>query len=686
MDYQWRTYTPHSWCVRQGFHPCTLGIEAVPRWQPPRKGGARVALFHLHVQVISRASGVKGERSVVACAAYRAGEKIKDLRIGEEFDYTRRKGVEETMILSPEGSPEWTKDRGQLWNQVEAAEIRKDAQLAREMDIALPVELSRVQQKDLIRGFVQEQFVAKGMVADVAIHQGVAKFSENPHAHVMLTMREIHEQGFGNKVREWNDRAMLGGWREQWARAANRELERAGLEERIDHRRLEVQKDEALERGQYERAIELDRAPTRHKGVVVTNLERRDLESEVLLRMRKEHKREANPYRLERNELTKLVQELRGVQGELAKKPELTEAQRQAEERRRQEEQRRAREEQEFTLARTDRKVFDARQEPQREQLESLRSTYQDLGEQQEWFGRESKKIVNRLLYKKEIEDNLSTLAEGRKQITKEYNELDQKLKKELSPENVDPKVIERVKMRYPGLLEQYGRINLIREEWQQPLREKELTRLVQGELSKGSQYQTLTPEEKRRAVVQRELELARTNRPVFETMFARVNREWAQACKASEGEGPLLKAIIERQKPQVQKLAEMEVESKRLWQQRLFLEKESKKAVNVFRRNALAGEIDASNQRRLEIDRTRGELDGQLRMERLPFSLQMEAPRFVERTHPELFKLREALRAIHMEWLKKDHELELKKERGREGPDLGLGPGKKREGPELGM
>jgi len=679
-----------------------------------------VAMFHLHVQVISRASGVKGERSVVACAAYRAGEKIKDLRIGEEFDYTRRKGVDETMILSPEGSPEWTKDRGQLWNQVEAAEIRKDAQLAREMDIAFPVELTEVQRRELIKGFVQEQFVAKGMVADVAIHQGVGKFSENPHAHVMLTMREIHEEGFGNKVREWNDRAMLGGWREQWARAANRELERAGLEERIDHRKLEVQKEEALEKGQYERAIELDRAPTRHKGVGVTNLERRGLQSEVLLRMKKERNKELIPYRAERKELTKLVQELRGVQDELSKKPELTEVQRHAEERRRQEEQRKAREEQEFTLARTDRKVFDtlyaridgqvdsafnscwkevretieARQKPQREQLESLRSTYRDLGEQQQWFGRESKKVVNRLLYKKEIEDNLSTLAEGRKQITKEYNELDEKLKKELSPENVDPKVIEQVKMRYPGLIEQHRRINLIREEWKQPHREvqKELTKQVQeprgmlGEPSKEPQYQKITPEEERKARVQRELELARTNRPMFEVIFAQVNREWDQACKASEG--PLLKAIIERQKPQIERLDAMVLESKREWQQRLFLEKESKKAVNVFRRDHFAGEIDASNNRRLEIDRTIRELDGQLIGERIPYSLQMEAPRFVKTTHPELYERREALRAIHLEWLKKDHELGQKKVRGREGPDLGLEPGKKRgrDGPELGM
>src|SRR5208283_1448419 len=256
-----------SRCVRQDSIPAPGSIEAFASMTTAERKEPRVAIYHLHAQVISRASGRAGERSAVACAAYRAGEKIRDERIGQEFDYTRKKGVEETMILAPEGSPEWVKDRGELWNQVEAAEIRKDAQLAREMDIALPLELTGEQRRDLIKGFVQEQFVLKGMVADVSIHQGVGEFTPNPHAHVMLTMREIHEEGFGKKVREWNDRALLGGWREQWEKAANRELENAGHEARIDHRTLEEQKQEALSKGQYERAIELDRAPTHHKGV-----------------------------------------------------------------------------------------------------------------------------------------------------------------------------------------------------------------------------------------------------------------------------------------------------------------------------------------------------------------------------------------------------------------------------------
>src|SRR5208283_4870550 len=130
------------------------------------------------------------------------------------------------------------------------------------------------------------------------------EFTPNPHAHVMLTMREIHEEGFGKKVREWNDRALLGGWREQWEKAANRELENAGHGVRIDHRRLEEQKEEALSKGQYERAIELDRAPTHHKGVVATNMHREGLETERLERMQKARPKELAPYLKERKELT----------------------------------------------------------------------------------------------------------------------------------------------------------------------------------------------------------------------------------------------------------------------------------------------------------------------------------------------------------------------------------------------
>lgn len=192
-----------------------------------------MAIYHFCAQVISRAAG----RSSVAAAAYRAGEKLTDHRLGITYDFTRRRQDIETEIMAPANAPEWVYDREQLWNAVEATERRKDAQLCREINIALPKELTKEQAKALVRAYVQEQFVDRGMVADVAYHWS----KQNPHIHVMLTMRSIGPDGFGKKVREWNDVRLLQEWREQWAVYANRALERAGSKEQIDHRTLEAQ-------------------------------------------------------------------------------------------------------------------------------------------------------------------------------------------------------------------------------------------------------------------------------------------------------------------------------------------------------------------------------------------------------------------------------------------------------------
>lgn len=193
-----------------------------------------MAIYHLHAQVIGRKAG----RSAVAAAAYRAGEKLIDERAEKTHDYSRKGGVVHAEILAPGGAPEWVHDRQQLWNAVEAAEKRKDAQLAREIDIALPRELDRAEQISLVREFVQREFVERGMVADIAVHD---TDGTNPHAHIMLTMREIGADGFGKKVRAWNDKKLLEQWRAAWADAANAALERAGVEQRIDHRTLEAQ-------------------------------------------------------------------------------------------------------------------------------------------------------------------------------------------------------------------------------------------------------------------------------------------------------------------------------------------------------------------------------------------------------------------------------------------------------------
>jgi len=192
-----------------------------------------MAIFHLTTKIISRSKG----QNAVAAAAYRSGEKIKDPE-GKNHDYTRKGGVVHTEIIAPENAPDWVKNRGELWRTVEAMEKRKDAQLAREVEVALPSELSREQQIKLVRNYAREVFVCEGMIADVAIHD---KGDDNPHAHIMLTLRRVDGEVFGGKERSWNDKNLVNKWREGWEITTNAALERAGREERIDRRTLEAQ-------------------------------------------------------------------------------------------------------------------------------------------------------------------------------------------------------------------------------------------------------------------------------------------------------------------------------------------------------------------------------------------------------------------------------------------------------------
>lgn len=191
-----------------------------------------MAIYHYSVQIIGRSKG----QSSIAAAAYRSGEKLRDHQTGEEKDFTRKDRVDHKEILVPENSPAWATDREELWNRVELAEKRKDAQLCREINVALPREILAPNQKHFVRKFVQENFVACGMVADIALHD---LDGDNPHAHIMLTTREIGPEGFGKKVRAWNDKALLQSQRAAWAEHCNRHLERTG--QKIDHRSLEAQ-------------------------------------------------------------------------------------------------------------------------------------------------------------------------------------------------------------------------------------------------------------------------------------------------------------------------------------------------------------------------------------------------------------------------------------------------------------
>ena len=219
-----------------------------------------MALYHVHAQIVSRGSGA----SAVAGAAYRSRDTLTDARTGEEHDYrSRRDDLDGAEILTPRGSPAWAQDRARLWNAVEAAERRKDAQVAREVRVAIPRELSADDRRALVRDYAQRSFVDRGMVADIAFHGGKG---ENPHAHIMLTTRTLTPEGFGNKNRQWNKKEHLVTWRKDWADRANSALERAGRDERIDHRTLVEQRDEALANGDPERAVSLDRDPQIHLG------------------------------------------------------------------------------------------------------------------------------------------------------------------------------------------------------------------------------------------------------------------------------------------------------------------------------------------------------------------------------------------------------------------------------------
>ena len=186
---------------------------------------------------ISRKKG----QSAVAAAAYRAAEKIQDERTGSVHDYTRKQDVLRSTILLPKDAPSWMAERSVLWNTVEKNEKRKDAQLAREVEISLPSEFTEAQNWDLILSFVQREFVDRGMIADVAMHRGGTVKEPQPHAHVMLTMRAVNEQGFGLKVRTWNHKDLLLSWRAHWAYHCNTRYAELGFDLHIDHRNYKDQ-------------------------------------------------------------------------------------------------------------------------------------------------------------------------------------------------------------------------------------------------------------------------------------------------------------------------------------------------------------------------------------------------------------------------------------------------------------
>jgi hypothetical protein len=202
-----------------------------------------MAIYHLSASIVKRSAG----RSVTAAAAYRAAVKIEDKTTGLTHDYTRKQGVDHSEIIVPvsieRADDEWLIDREQLWNRVEQVEKRKDAQLAREITVAIPVELDRVSQIELVREYVRSNYVDRGMIADINLHHLDDK---NPHAHILLTMRNLQtspegEVKFGLKNTDWNNKELLIVQRQNWEEIANRYLSASGSDARIDCRSLEEQ-------------------------------------------------------------------------------------------------------------------------------------------------------------------------------------------------------------------------------------------------------------------------------------------------------------------------------------------------------------------------------------------------------------------------------------------------------------
>jgi len=202
-----------------------------------------VAIYHFSAKVISRSAG----RSAVAAAAYRSAELLHDEHLDRDHDFTAKTGVVHSEIMLPEGAPERWLDRETLWNEVEGREPQKNSQLARDIEISLPRELSRSEAIALAQDFVREQFVSRGMVADLNMHCAIGADGEaQPHAHIMLSMRKVvpeqgpagHEEeaGFGPKERSWNATPLLVSWRERWAEITNQRLYELGHDARIDHR------------------------------------------------------------------------------------------------------------------------------------------------------------------------------------------------------------------------------------------------------------------------------------------------------------------------------------------------------------------------------------------------------------------------------------------------------------------
>ena len=243
-----------------------------------------MAIYHLCIKIISRGKG----KSAVAASAYRSGEKIKNEYDGVVHDFTRKGGIAHTEILLPQNAPQEFVNRSVLWNSVEKIEKSKNSQLAREIEVALPKELDREKQINLVRDYVKENFVKVGMCADIALHD---KNDGNPHCHILLTMRPLNEDTtWGAKSKkeyildenrekiklkngnyktrkinttDWNEQDKAEEWRKAWADITNKYLEENSIQDKVDYRSY-------LRQG-------IEQIPTIHLGVSATQMEKKGI-------------------------------------------------------------------------------------------------------------------------------------------------------------------------------------------------------------------------------------------------------------------------------------------------------------------------------------------------------------------------------------------------------------------------